>query len=147
MSDKLQYFDPIQITVDGRKFSVDPVEMLRIDYFKIREHLLKYPGDFAWVGSVKEVLSKQVSEAEFDLEILYSKLDSEYRAMKKDVKELKERDVKSYVTLNADYGNAVRNLINLRYLEGKVKAVLASLAKFDSVLIQLSTLFKQENAK
>jgi len=147
MKDKLKQFEPILVRIDEQQFTIDPGELLKIDYNQIREHLLKYPGDFAWVGANKEAISKEVSEAEFEVEMCYARLDSKYRAAKSTKGRDADRDIKNSIILDSEYITAKRHLFNLEHTAGKVKAVLASLAKLDSVLIQLSTLYKQETQR
>jgi len=147
MKNKAKQLEPILVMVDEQQFTIDPVELLTLDYTQIREHLLKYPGDFAWVGAMKEAVVKEVSEAEFELETCYAQLESKYRAATKATGNELARMVKTSIILDNEYIKAKRHLFNLEYTCGKVKAVLASLAKLDSVLIQLSTLYKQESAR
>lgn len=146
MPENARQLSDINVNVDGQVFVVKPSEFLTVDYFKIKDHLLKYPGDFAWIGSLKEAVSRQVSEAEFELELVYAKLDSKFRAQLVGGKSREvDREVKSNVLQSEEYKVARNKLLSLQYVEGKVKAVLAALAKTDSILIQLSTLYKAEN--
>lgn len=147
MDMKPKQMESILVSVDGQQFTVEPQELLTIDYTQIREHLLKYPGDFAWVGAIKEAIVKETAEAEFELEICYARLENKYRAMTKSTGNEAARIVKTSIALDPEYIKAKRHVINLEYVSGKVKAVLASLAKLDSVLIQLSTLYKQETSR
>jgi len=137
----------INVNVDGQMFELEPQEFLHIDYARIKEHLLKYPGDFAWVGAVKEAISKQVAEAEFELDSTYAVLDAKYRSELEGKSREVDRRVKNKIFGDKRYIDTRTFLNDTRYLEGKVKALVSALAKMDGVLIQLSTLYKAENLK
>jgi len=147
MGFKLKEIERILVDIDGQKFVVDPMELLTLDYTQIREHLLKYPADFAWVGAIREAVVKSESEAEFELETCYARLEDKYRSESKLKGNELARVVKMSIAKDPEYMKAKRHVINLSYTAGKLKAVLNSLAKLDSVLIQLSTLYKQESQR
>lgn len=142
MSKKL---DTLKVRIDGQVFEINPKDFLDIDYTRIKDHLLKYPSDFAWAGAIREAVTKQVSDAEYELEVTYAVLDSEYRKNVTGGTNEVNRKVKNSILQDKRYEEARVAVNELKYLEGQIKALVAPLTKMDSVLIQLSTLYKNEN--
>lgn len=141
-----RYPDPVSVEVNGQKFSLDPVEMLKINYLELKDHLMRWPGNYAWVGAIKETITKQVSKLEFDLEVTYARLDSTYRSRLEGKGRDHDREVKSKVLMSPEYAALKDRLLEMQCLEGKVKSILNALGKMDSVLIQLFTMYKKEES-
>jgi len=136
----LKRIGQISVTVDGKVFTIDGDELTRIDYLQIRAHLLKYAGDFAWVASMREVVEKQLAYKELEREELYSTLDIGIRQQQVG----KEREIKSYIYSNDDYKKVAREVVDLAYQVGRLKAIVNAVGKMESTLIQLSTMAKRE---
>ena len=130
----------IEVKIDDRVFVIDGDVLTKIDYLQIKEHLLKYAGDFAWVASTREVVVKQLAYKELELEEMYSTLDISFRKQSG----CKEREIKSYIYSNEDYKRLGREAVDLRYQADRLKAVVTAMGKMESTLIQLSTMAKRE---
>jgi len=148
MAEQNRQWSQIVVEVDGHQFEIDPNEYLKIDYFQIKEELLRYASNVAWIGSIKEAVSKQLGDLEFEVDKLYASLDLKYRDSLegKKAREM-DREVKSNIYGNATYQEYRRRLSEMRYLEGKIKAILSALSKKDSMLVQLCTLYKNEQSR
>lgn len=131
----------VAVRVGDQVFEVNGDELTKLEYSKITEALLKYPSSVAWVGSLREEVLRQLQEAEDQREELYAELDLACRRANPNAK---ERHIKSLILTDPQYKSLLQRIRELQYLEGKLKAILNALAKMESSLVQLSTLYKKE---
>jgi len=136
----------IGVVVDTVPFELDGDALTQIDYNDMKGELLKYSGNYAWVGCVKESASKAASKAEYELDREYAKQDTYYRKLaKEDGSSRKDREIKNDIARSPDYIEKQQELLDARYTEGRVKALLQALSRMESMLVQLSTMKKFED--
>ena len=147
---ELRKLGKIEVKLTNGSYVIDPGVLLHVDYLRIRDSLMEYGGNYAWVGSIYEAVAKRLRAEEDELERIGAEVDAEFRRKEKAAHsserkfEIKEKTCSNAVILSPEYQEQKQLVAYWMYLKRRIGLVVDAMDKHGQMLIQLAGIAKKE---